>query len=173
MEESNLEISEQDSGILEAVTNFLGSYQLSEYEETFQEALKTYQFQDVTAAIFAQTGQMLIQLNHVPDHVRAKYGILNYPAVYDGAENFFLFWRPKFLLNDFYYFYQGKEIRMLQAALAKIHLYNDPLDEIVGTKLVKAIVDFQQQTGLPVTGYPDERTIFLLCHAPDNSKNDA
>ncbi len=52
----------------------------------------------------------------------------------------------------------------LQEMMANIGLYNDFLDGIVGTNLMRAVNNFQKQMNLPVTGYPDDRTIFLLCH---------
>ena len=46
-----------------------------------------------------------------------------------------------------------------------IELYDYNLDGIVGPKLMTAVNEFQQNMGLTVTGFPDERTVFLLCHA--------
>jgi hypothetical protein len=36
-----------------------------------------------------------------------------------------------------------------------------------------AVVGFQKQMGISITGYPDEKTIFLLCREMENIKNDA
>jgi peptidoglycan hydrolase-like protein with peptidoglycan-binding domain len=56
--------------------------------------------------------------------------------------------------------------------MAKINLYAGLLDGIVGKKLMLAVVNYQEQAGLPVTGYPDEKTIFILCHELENLKNE-
>ena len=72
-------------------------------------------------------------------------------------------------LTFFYYGYRGKEIRLLQERLSACGFYKDLLDGIVGKNLMKAVIRFQEQAEIPVTGYPDEKTLFLLCHmAGDN-----
>jgi peptidoglycan hydrolase-like protein with peptidoglycan-binding domain len=56
--------------------------------------------------------------------------------------------------------------------MARINLYPGRLDGIAGKKLMLAVVNYQKQAGLPVTGYPDENTIFLLFHEPGNKTNE-
>ena len=87
-------------------------------------------------------------------------------------ENFFLFWQPSLLIKKFYYYYEGEEILKLQKMFAKINLYSGRLDGIVGKNLMLAVVNYQKQMGLPVTGYPDETLIFLLFHGPGNKSNE-
>ncbi|MCP3953931.1 MAG: peptidoglycan-binding protein [Desulfobacterales bacterium] len=70
----------------------------------------------------------------------------------------------------FYYSYQGTEIRGLQEMLAKFDLYNDTIDGNVGKNLMKAVVNFQKQFGLPVSGSPDDRTLFYLCNQVENTQ---
>jgi peptidoglycan hydrolase-like protein with peptidoglycan-binding domain len=43
-------------------------------------------------------------------------------------------------------------------------LYRYKLDGIVGHRLIDAVIRFQTQSGLPVTGFPDPATLFLVCH---------
>ena len=61
----------------------------------------------------------------------------------------------------------------LQKMMAGMHLYTARIDGIVGKNLMMAVVGFQEQMKLPVTGFPDAKTIFLLCHEVENIKNDA
>lgn len=146
------------------VDDFLKAYQLSMHKNLFFKALETGRFHQVAQIIFNQTGYQLIRLEHVFDDVKRKYGVLSYPNVVNGKTGYFLFWKPAFTLKKFYYSYRGKEIKKLQKEMAKIKLYNYHLDGIVGKKLMNAVIHFQKQMALPVTGYPDEKTIFLLCH---------
>jgi general secretion pathway protein A len=155
---------EKKIAIPEPVANFLNIYGLSEYGESFIKALEKQQFQEVSEAIFEQTGYRLIRLEYTPDHVREKYGVLAYPAGSGDKEAFFLFWQPKLRFDKFYYSYQGEKVHKLQEMLAVDNFYRDQLDGIVGRNLMKAIIHFQEKMALPITGYPDERTIFLLCN---------
>ncbi|MBT8357007.1 MAG: peptidoglycan-binding protein, partial [Deltaproteobacteria bacterium] len=153
------------ASILKApVTDFLKAYNLTIHENLFFTALKTGRFQQASETIFNKTGYQLICLEQVPDQVKSKYGVLSYPSATTGKTVYFLFWKPAFRLKKFYYSYRGREIQKLQKELVKINLYQYHLDGIVGKKLMRAIVHFQKQFALPVTGYPDEKTIFLLCH---------
>jgi general secretion pathway protein A len=146
------------------VADFLKAYSLSMYENIFLTALQTGSFQKASEAIFSKTGYQLIILEQISEHVKSKYGVLSYPNSITGKTIYFLFWKPAFTLKKFYYSYRGKEIQELQKELVKANLYNYHLDGIVGKKLMRAVVHFQKRTALPVTGYPDEKTIFLLCH---------
>jgi len=146
------------------VTDFLKAYNLAIHENIFFTALKTGRFQQASETIFSKTGYQLICLEQVSDQVKSKYGVLSYPNAATGKTVYFLFWKPAFTLKKFYYSYRGREIQKLQKELVKINLYQYHLDGIVGKKLMRAIVHFQKQIALPVTGYPDEKTIFLLCH---------
>ncbi|MCD6296521.1 MAG: AAA family ATPase, partial [Deltaproteobacteria bacterium] len=146
------------------IADFLSIYGLSEYGESFIKALENQQFQEISETIYEQTRYRLIRLDYMPDRVRQKYGVLAYPSGPEGKETFFLFWQPKLRFDKFYYSYRGEKILELQEMLAIDRFYRDQLDGIVGRNLMKAIIDFQKKMGLPITGYPDERTIFLLCN---------
>jgi general secretion pathway protein A len=154
----------QHSVIPESVIDFLDEYKLSNYRGSFFEALETGRFQALTEVIFEKTGYMLVRLNHVSDHIQSAYGTLKYISNLTGHQNFYLFWRPPLVFTKFYYYYQGEEILKLQQMMARINLYSGLLDGIVGKKLMLAVVNYQKQAGLSVTGYPDGKTIFLLCH---------
>jgi len=101
-------------------------------------------------------------LEQIPDAVREKYGILAYPVDSNGKQGLFLFWRPELQLRNYYYGYKGTEISALQEMLAERNLYDDHIDGIVGKNLTASIKRFQSQMSLPVTGLPDDRTLFLI-----------
>jgi general secretion pathway protein A len=148
-----------------AISKFLEAYDLSRFEESFSTAVKSNQLENTARSIFQQTGYQLVQLAEVPDRLRAQYGILSYPLPGgDQGDSHYLFWKPLFSLDTYYYAYKGQEIYALQERMAQINLYSAALDGVVGRNLMKGIVAFQQQAGLPITGYPDATTIFLLCH---------
>ncbi len=158
--------------IPESVIDFLDEYKLSYYREPFFEALQTGRFQELTEAIFEKTGYMSVRLNHVSDQIHKAYGTLKYVSNLKGHQNFYLFWRPPLIFKKFYYYYQGEEILKFQKMMARINLYSGRLDGIVGKKIMLAVVNYQKQAGLPVTGYPDENTIFLLFHESGNKTNE-
>jgi len=163
--------SDEKTGRVPApVADFLKAYKLSMHENLFFEALEMDRFQRVTETIFSKTGYQLIRLEHISDHVKNKYGVLSYPNAVTGKIVYFLFWKPTFTLKKFYYSYRGKEIKELQKELVKIKLYKYHLDGIVGKKLMSAVIHFQKQIELPVTGYPDEKTIFILCHQEETNQ---
>jgi peptidoglycan hydrolase-like protein with peptidoglycan-binding domain len=83
----------------------------------------------------------------------------------EGSERnrYILFWKPKLEIENFYLHYEGEEIRELETLLMVEGLYRYDLDGLVGPKLMTAVNRFQRQNGLPVTGFPDSQTIFLLC----------
>jgi general secretion pathway protein A len=157
----------------ESVKNFLKEYKLLDYQTSFFEALKTNRFQGVTEKIFKKTGYMLIKLNHVSDQIRKEYGILKYVSDFKDHPKFYLFWRPTIIVRQFYYYYDGREILPLQKMMSKIGLYTASLDGKVGKHLMLAVIDFQEKMGLPVTGYPDEKTIFFLSREMESKKHDA
>ena len=158
-----------NAAIPKAVIDFLAGYNLSLYKIPFFSALKAQRFEEVTESILDQTGYRLIRLEKLPHHIQAKYGTLLYSSGSQGNDTYYLFWKPTIRFERFYYNYKGQNIYVLQERLAKMNLYNVNIDGIVGKNLMQAIVKFQVQAGLPVTGYPDVRTVFLLCHQEANS----
>ncbi len=146
------------------VFSFLRDYGLSSYASDFFEGLTHGSLNAVSKRIFRDTGMCLVELVALPESVRRRFGVLAFPAQDSGKQRFFVFWRPKLLVRQFYYGYQGPEIRKIQQMLAKFRLYHDYMDGIVGKNLMKAIVEFQKQMGLRITGYPDQDTLFLMCN---------
>jgi general secretion pathway protein A len=159
--------------IPESVDNFLKEYKLVQYKIPFFDALKTDRFQEITDLIYRKTGYMLIILDHVSGQLENEYGTLKYDSGSANQPKFYLFWHPPIIVNKFFYYYKGEEILFLQQVMSKIGLYTARMDGKVGKNLMLAVVDFQKQMGLSVTGYPDTKTIFLLCRKLESMKNDA
>lgn len=154
-----------------AVVEFLKTYSLSKFENAFFDALRFRQFKRVTEEIYRSTGYELIRLDHVPGFVRKTHVVLSHPLGAEGQDAHFLFWRPLFRMNKFYYTYKGHDIFFLQKKLAALEIYDQVLDGVVGPELLYAVVQFQKQMNLQLTGYPDPTTLFLICQLADKSEN--
>ncbi len=172
-QDKDLNHSGNKAVIPKSVIDFLGKYNLAKYQKPFFESLQKNRFNELTQAIFDETGYMLVRLNHISDDIKKKYGALKIVSHFRNHQDFYLFWRPSMILNKFYYYYEGEEVLALQKMMAEMHLYTARLDGKVGKNLMMAVVGFQEKMGLPVTGFPDSKTIFLLCHEVENIKNDA
>ena len=173
IQDKNLNRSGHDAVIPESVIDFLEKYKLAEYQKPFFKALQTNRFSELTQEIFDKTGYMMVRLNHAANDIKKKYGTLKNISNLDGHQDFYLFWRPPVMFNNFYYYYEGEEVLALQKMMAEMHLYTARLDGKVGKNLMMAVVGFQKQMGLPVTGFPDSKTIFLLWNKVENTTNDA
>ena len=160
----NLE-GEPQTAIPRAVSDFLAAYGLSDYENAFFEAMEKDGFHQIGKVIFDKTGYQIVQVDSIPDDINHDYGTLRFFSGTTGEASHLLFWKPKVHVSKFYLGYQGEEIRALEELLTDVGLYDYNLDGIVGPKLMTAVNEFQQDMGLTVTGFPDERTIFLLCRA--------
>jgi len=154
------------------IAGFLKTYSLSKFENAFYDALRFRQFKRVTEEIYRSTGYELIRLDHVPGFVRKTHEVLSHPLGAAGQVAHFLFWRPLFRMNKFYYTYKGHDIFFLQKKLAALELYDRDLDGVVGPELLFAVVQFQKQMSLELTGYPDPTTLFLICQLADKSEID-
>jgi hypothetical protein len=152
-----------------AVTAFLDIFQLGGYAIPFQRALKEGTLDHLARRIYTEKGYQLIQLPTITDAMRRQYGALAFTLNPGQPPVWLLFWRPKFTLKRFYYHYHGEEIYQLQKLFSKANFYQDHLDGIVGPHLMRAVIDFQQGSGLPVTGFPDATTIFKLCHQQETN----
>ncbi len=157
--------AEAETPIPDAVLDFLAAYGLSEYETLFLEAMENDRLYQIGEVIFQETGYQIVQVDSIPDDINRDYGLLHFFSETTGEASHLLFWKPKIRVTKFYLGYQGEEIRALEELLMDVRLYDYNLDGIVGPKLMTAVNEFQQDMGLTVTGFPDERTIFLLCHA--------
>jgi general secretion pathway protein A len=155
--------TQQDRRIPEAVSNFLASYGLSDFGGVFVEALEARRLRELADSIFDKTGYQMVELDRGPDKIRNHYGTLSLYAGQEGKEKYILFWRPKIKVTKFYLGYEGEEIRSLQKLLADGGLYKYKIDGIVGPQLIAAVNRLQDAGGLNVTGFPDEKTIFVLC----------
>ncbi len=153
-----------ETNIPKPVVDFLKNYELMEYKQSFWHALKTGTFENLTQTIFDKTGYKLIRFDHISDPIRKKYGMLSCRVKNEKNKAFFLFWKPSFEVRKFYYFYKGREIKQLQRRLADIGLYKSGVDGVVGKNVMIAVNLFQKRMGLPITGYPDDITVFLLWH---------
>lgn len=152
-----------------AVAAFLSSYHLAHYADAFERALSDGTLPLLAERIYRESGLQLIQLGSLSQNARRRYGAL---AVAQGAHHspaWLVLWRPSLTLKRFYYRYQGQEILSLQQLLAAAGVYRNKLDGVVGTALMKAVIAFQQQHSIPLTGFPDAATVFLLCHQQEDS----
>jgi len=148
----------------DAVNAFLQSFGLAQYADKFRWALTQKEVATFTHDLFQKTGYQLIELNHLNKNIRKNFGVLSIPKSMNKGQIHYVLWRPSIHIKNFYYFYQGVEINYLQSLLAKADFYHDKLDYIVGPRMMQAVVDFQKQNGLPVTGFPDPKTLFLLSY---------
>ena len=173
IQDKNPNNSEHDTVIPKAVIDFLEKYKLVKYQKPFLKALQTNRFDELVQEIFDETGYMMVRLNDAANDIKNKYGVLKNISNVDGHQDFYLFWRPPVMFKKFYYYYEGEDVLTLQKMMAKMHLYTAPVDGTVGKYLMMAVVSFQKQMGLPVTGFPDSKTIFLLWNEVENITNDA
>lgn len=154
-----------------AVRAFLSIYQLERFETDFQQAIKDGTLEHLALRIYGETGFQLVRLRSVPDKIRKKYGALAFSLGDNQPPMWLLFWRPQLELRRFYYDYRGEEILALQKVLRDLHFYNYKLDGIVGRRLMSAVLSFQKNSGLQMTGFPDPVTIFWVCNQQENVIN--
>ena len=164
---------DKQSRPLAAVSRFLHAHQLSQYQRPFIKALEENRFSKISDIIFRQTGLRLVALEKISDRTRDMYGILAYPSSINGKMTFYLFWRPRLIVGNFFYGYQSERIKDLQVILRNLRLYHAPVDGIVGRHLIRAVIHFQEQAHLPATGLPDDATLFLLCQEGGATKHHA
>ena len=148
----------------DAIDAFLRSFGLNQWAAKFRAALAHGEMTAFSADLFQNTGYQLVELNQLNANVRKNFGVLSLPREAAKTSIYYVLWRPTIRITNFYYYYQGVEINYLQSLLAKANLYHDKLDKIVGPHLMQAVVKFQEKMGLPVTGFPDSRTLFWLVH---------
>jgi peptidoglycan hydrolase-like protein with peptidoglycan-binding domain len=107
----------------------------------------------------------MVQLDRIPEAVRSAYSVLQVSSEKTAADVYVLFWKPELEVETFYLNYRGDEIRELEARLLSLGFYDYKLDGLVGPRVMTALNRFQRQNGLPISGFPDHETLFLLCHA--------
>lgn len=150
-----------------AVEAFLRINQLERYGADFQLALEKGRLAPMAHRIFGETGFQLVQLKTLPDSIRQRYGALTFSVARNQPPVWLLFWKPRLELRRFQTGYKSREIQTLQQQLAMLKLYRYKVDGIVGRRLIRAVSEFQRQADLPVTGFPDDETLFWLCHHGD------
>ena len=148
----------------DAVDAFLQPFGLNQWAAKFRQALTHGEMMAFGAELFQNTGYQLVELSRLNSNIRKNFGVLSLPNETTKTSIYYVLWRPTILITNFYYYYQGVEINYLQSLLARANFYHDKLDNIVGPHLMQAVVKFQEQMGLPVTGFPDDRTLFWLAH---------
>ncbi|MFH2090945.1 MAG: AAA family ATPase [Pseudomonadota bacterium] len=155
--------------VSDSVSSFLSAYGLTSYGLEFQTALDiksdSQVLEKLKNQIFDSTGYDLIKLNVLSDTIREKYDILSSVNHKTGQKELYLFWKPVLKIIKFYSGYKGEEISDLQTLLKHKNLYQYNIDGIVGQIIMKSVKDFQRENNLPVTGFPDPETVFLLTHA--------
>ncbi|MFH2058217.1 MAG: AAA family ATPase [Pseudomonadota bacterium] len=154
--------------VSDSVSSFLSAYGLISYGLKFQKALDnksdSRSLEKIKVQIFDSTGYDLVKLFVLSDAIRGKYDILSSVNHQTGKKEFYLFWKPMLKIIKFYSGYKGEEISDLQALLKRRNLYQYNIDGIVGQIIMKSVKDFQREKNLPVTGFPDPATVFLLTH---------
>jgi len=149
----------------EAILSFLQAYGLSDFAQAFFEAVEKDQLGYISDLIYAQTGYQMVQLDRVSNNIRNYYNVLRLLPRRDENGKHLLFWKPEVKITKFHLHYMGDEIGKLEQLLSTVKLYDFTLDGLVGPRLMTAVNRFQHQSGLSVTGFPNEKTIFLLCQA--------
>ena len=153
--------------IPESILTFLSAYGLEDFGESFYFALSSDRLDEEAQAIRAHTGYQMIELKHIPETIRIQYDMLSFHVPPDDDEAFLLFWQPEFEIKKFYLKYKGPEITRLQELLAGHNLYFRHANGKVEKRSMEAIIQFQKQNKLPITGFPDKETVFLLCRLTD------
>ena len=151
-------------GVDPAILAFLKYNQLEAYATEFEQARLEDRLSAWGQRIFEKSGRQLVQLPAVSEAIRRQYGALALPDPSGESTTWLLFWRPKLTIERYFLGYKGEEIIALQQQLAAGRLYRQNLDGVVGPHLMKALISFQNQYDLPVTGYPDATTLFALYH---------
>ncbi len=146
----------------EQMISFLEAYGLSDFAGLLFNAIQNNRLEEAADDINNETGYQMIVLFEPLDSVRARFDILNLPPNSEGKELYILFWKPELEVDKFYWGYEGPEIVQLQKLLSKSDYYLFEEDGIVGKLLMDAVVRFQKDNDLAVTGFPDKTTIFLL-----------
>ncbi len=152
----------QNSIVPEAVTTFLQGYNLLEYAQPFWRGIENGNLHTIRQEIQKSTGLEIVTLPCLPKSLQ-NMDVLQISTRLDKLPRFLFFWQPQLVIDDFYYNFQGNKIVQLQYMLAAGHYYQGAIDGIVGRKLLQAIIDFQVDMGLSLSGLPDQPTLFVLC----------
>ena len=146
------------------IVAFLKAHGMEPFSREFDNALRQGTLDAVGKRIFNQYGFKLVKLPALPEAIRRQYGALAYSDRTTNEPVWLLLWQPTLAFDRFFYHYKGEDVRRLQTLLARQRYYRHRIDGIVGTRLMKALIAFQKEQRLPVTGFPDAATLFLLCN---------
>lgn len=161
---SSLNYKPISQGVDPAVLAFLQHNRLESFAVDFEQARSEGTLAAWGQRIFEKSGRQLVQLPAVSESIRRRYGALALPYTSGEGTIWLLFWRPELTIERFFLGYKGEEISILQQRLAVDRLYRHKIDGVVGPYLMKALISFQNQCNLPVTGFPDASTLFALYH---------
>lgn len=148
------------SPALSAVQQFLAYYDLEAYAIEFTEGL-TGGLAWVAQHIWEKHGYRLIQLPIRTTGIQGRFRMLRHTTS-DDQEVRLLFWRPNYWIDTFEVGKKSETILALQQQLREVSFYHASPDGIVGTQTIASLMRFQKRHRLPVTGEPDDGTLFLL-----------
>ncbi len=148
-----------------AVTDFLQNYNLEEYDVKFWHAIRNDSLQELSAEIQDKKGYQLVTLPAVPDFLHSEFDLLQIRPASNKDEMYITFWKPLIEIKDFFWGYRGAEIIQLQYLLDQQGYSPGTKDGVVGKQLMQAVLLFQKDNGLPVTGRPDSAMLFILSNS--------
>ncbi|MBF0179761.1 MAG: peptidoglycan-binding protein, partial [Magnetococcales bacterium] len=140
------------------VKRFLELNGLEGYEQPFARALADGWLDGVARVIEEEKGKHLLVLDRNPPASAGKYTILH------SDKRHYLFWNPPVAVGTFFYGYSGPEVKLLQGHLSRLGMLSHPADGVVGRHTMLALTRYQKERNLPVTGQPDDVTLFWLVH---------
>ncbi len=141
---------------------FLEGYDLDHYAEMMAESLRDGWLPLAAERIAERTGYRLVQLQTVPEQAVFEGPVYTITPPTGAGEKIF-FWKPPAWVDSFHYGHRSNPVRRMQQALAGLGLYPaDAVDGVVGKYTMKALMAFQDGSGLEVTGIPDATTQYLL-----------
>ena len=145
---------------LPEVRKFLEYYGLENYDKAFTQALDIG-FTALTQRIWEERGYRLVQLPELAKAIKGRYRILRHSSP-EGEVKRLLFWQPNYVIDSFAAGQKGEKILALQKQLTQTHFYHAETDGIVGNQTIVSLTGFQKHHNLPVSGKPDDATLFLL-----------
>ncbi|MBF0295732.1 MAG: AAA family ATPase [Magnetococcales bacterium] len=140
------------------VKQFLALNGLEGYEQPFARALADGWMDGVARVIEEEKGKHLLVLDRKPPASAGQYTILH------ADKRHYLFWNPPVAVGTFFYGYSGPEVKLLQGHLNRLGMFPHPADGVVGRHTMLALTRYQKERNLPVTGQPDDVTLFWLVH---------
>ncbi len=152
----------------ESILTFLGEYNLGDYGQQFWKAIQHDNLLPLKQKIYQARGLQMVIFSEIPTALK-HLDALRIAGKKSENPHYIFFWKPQLNIEQFHFRHQGKSIVQLQYLLEGQY-YTGPIDGIVGRKLMQAIVDFQTDLSLPVTGIPDNSTLFVLCSLKNKSE---